>query len=82
MDPISMHSKTQDRLLRELYQDEVTLEKQNRMNLFRVNSDDEWQVALKDTQQQNRVPLMIRTPRCHFMKEQAIEKLINVFGFS
>lgn len=35
-----------------------------KMKLFRVHNNEEWLEALKQTQSMDRVPLLIRTPRC------------------
>lgn len=52
------------------------------MNLFKVHSDEEWQNALTSTHEQGRVALMIRTPKCNFNRDQAIEKIIANMGLS
>jgi len=78
MDDEKTCKRTEERLLKELYKDPAALEIQQRMSLFRIHGDDEWSQAVQATQEAGRVPLMIRTPRCHYSREQAIEKLIAI----
>jgi hypothetical protein len=68
--------------MKELYKDPATIEIEQRMNLYRVHSDEEWQNALQTTHEQGRVALMIRTPKCNFNRDQAIEKIIMNMGLS
>ena len=49
MDPLQdqkAHTITEERLLKELYKDPATIEIEQRMSLFKVHSDEEWQNAL------------------------------------
>jgi len=56
------------------------LEITQKMKLFRVHNNEEWLEALQATQSMEKVPLLIRTPRCQLKKEQTVSRLVNILS--
>jgi hypothetical protein len=64
LDDEKLQAKTANHLAENVYVGEYELEIQQRTNLFKVREDGELLQALNDTQEQGRIPLIVRTPRC------------------